>query len=36
MHSHVDPADTDQDTPAQRHTETEKEGVLREEQQLFV
>lgn len=31
MHSHVDSADTDQDTPAQSHTETEEEGVLKEE-----
>lgn len=31
MHSHVDSADTDQDTPAQSHTETEEEGVLKKE-----
>lgn len=31
MHSHVDSADTDQATPAQSHTETEEEGVLKEE-----
>lgn len=30
MHSHVDSADTNQDTPAQSHTETEDEGVLKE------
>lgn len=30
MHSHVDSADTDQDTPAQSHTETEEKGVLKE------
>lgn len=30
VHSHVDSADTHQDTPAQSHTETEEEGVLEE------
>lgn len=30
MHSHVDSADTNQDTPAQSHTQAEEEGVLKE------
>lgn len=30
MHPHVDSADTNQDTPAQSHTQTEEEGVLEE------
>lgn len=30
MHPHVDSADTDQDAPAESHTEPEEEGVLGE------